>query len=91
MQCFCYDREYVSRPNIEDGGAVLAKGCVQPWAAVHVHVCRIQWTSCPVTGPTVGRRQAVRVLVEEGWVNEGGVESVPEGLYTVNVVSREVL
>lgn len=39
----------------------------------------------------VGRRQAVRVLVEGGWVNEGDVENVPEGLYTVNVVYREVL
>lgn len=39
----------------------------------------------------VGRRQAVRVLVEGGWVNEGEVENVPEGLYTVNVVYREVL
>jgi ATP-dependent DNA helicase PIF1 len=39
----------------------------------------------------VGRRQAVRVLVEGGWVNEGDVENVPAGLYTVNVVYREVL
>ena len=39
----------------------------------------------------VGRRQAVRVLVEGGWVNEGDVENVPEGLYTVNVVYCEVL
>jgi hypothetical protein len=29
--------------------------------------------------------------VEGGWVNEGEVENVPEGLYTVNVVYREVL
>ena len=36
-------------------------------------------------------RQAVRVLVEGGWVNAGDVQNVPEGLYTVNVVYREVL
>jgi len=28
----------------------------------------------------VGNRQAVRVLVEEGWVNEGEFDNVPEGL-----------
>jgi hypothetical protein len=39
----------------------------------------------------VGRRQAVRVLVEGGWVNEGDIENVPEGMYTANVVYREVL
>jgi ATP-dependent DNA helicase PIF1 len=39
----------------------------------------------------VGRRQAVRVLVEGGWVNEGEIDNVPEGLYTANVVYREVL
>jgi hypothetical protein len=39
----------------------------------------------------VGRRQAVRVLVAGGWVNEGDIENVPEGMYTANVVYREVL
>jgi ATP-dependent DNA helicase PIF1 len=39
----------------------------------------------------VGRKQAVRVLVEGGWVNEGEIENAPEGLYTANVVYREVL
>jgi ATP-dependent DNA helicase PIF1 len=39
----------------------------------------------------VGRRQAVRVLVEGGWVNEGEIDNVPEGMYTANVVYREVL
>jgi hypothetical protein len=39
----------------------------------------------------VGRRQAVRVLVEGGWVNEGDIENVPEGMYAANVVYREVL
>jgi hypothetical protein len=39
----------------------------------------------------LSRRQAVRVLAEGGWVNEGEVENVPEGLYTVNVVYCEVL
>jgi ATP-dependent DNA helicase PIF1 len=34
----------------------------------------------------VGCRQAVRVLVEGGWVNEGEVDNVPKGLYTANVV-----
>jgi ATP-dependent DNA helicase PIF1 len=39
----------------------------------------------------VGRMQAVRVLVEDGWVNEGEFDGVPEGMYTANVVYREVL
>jgi hypothetical protein len=39
----------------------------------------------------VGNKQAVRVLVEGGWVNEGEFDNVPEGLYTANVVYREVL
>jgi hypothetical protein len=39
----------------------------------------------------VGNKQAVRVLVEEGWVNEGEIDNVPEGMYTANVVYREVL
>lgn len=38
----------------------------------------------------VGCRQAVHVLVEGGWVNEGEFEGVPEGMYTVNVVYTEV-
>jgi hypothetical protein len=33
----------------------------------------------------------VRVLVEGGWVNQGEFDNVPEGLYTANVVYREVL
>jgi len=39
----------------------------------------------------VGCRQAERVLVEGGWVNEGEIDEMPEGLYTVNVIYREVL
>ena len=39
----------------------------------------------------VGNRQAVRVLVEDGWVEEGMFEGVPSGVYTTNVVYREVL
>jgi hypothetical protein len=39
----------------------------------------------------VGRRQAVCVLVEGGWVKAGEIENVPEGMYTANVVYREVL
>lgn len=39
----------------------------------------------------VGSKQAVRVLVEGGWVNQGEFDNVPEGLYTANVVYREVL
>jgi hypothetical protein len=39
----------------------------------------------------VGNKQAVRVLVEGGWVEEGEFDNVPEGLYTANVVYREVL
>jgi ATP-dependent DNA helicase PIF1 len=39
----------------------------------------------------VGNKQAVRVLVEGGWVEQGEFDNVPEGLYTANVVYREVL
>jgi ATP-dependent DNA helicase PIF1 len=39
----------------------------------------------------VGRRQAVCVLVEGGWVKAGEIENVPEGMYTANIVYREVL
>jgi hypothetical protein len=39
----------------------------------------------------VGNKQAVRVLVEGGWVNEGDIHNVPEGMYTANVVYHEVL
>ena len=39
----------------------------------------------------VGSKQAMRVLVEGGWVNQGEFDNVPEGLYTANVVYREVL
>jgi len=39
----------------------------------------------------VGQRQAVRVLVEGGWVEEGMFDGVPAGVYTANVVYREVL
>jgi ATP-dependent DNA helicase PIF1 len=39
----------------------------------------------------VGSKQAVRVLVEGGWVNQGEIDNVPEGMYTANVVYREVL
>jgi ATP-dependent DNA helicase PIF1 len=39
----------------------------------------------------VGSKQAVRVLLEGGWVNQGKIDDVPEGKYTANVVYREVL
>jgi hypothetical protein len=39
----------------------------------------------------VGSKQAVRVLVEGGWVNQGEIDDVPEGKYTANVVYRELL
>ena len=39
----------------------------------------------------VGRRQAVCVLVEGGWVNEGDIVDVPAGMCTANVVYTEVL
>jgi ATP-dependent DNA helicase PIF1 len=39
----------------------------------------------------VGSKQAVRVLVEGGWVNQGEMDNVPKGKYTANVVYREVL
>eukprot|EP00775_Hariotina_reticulata_P002706 gene2706-biopygen4321 len=35
--------------------------------------------------------QAVRVLVEDGWVEEGMLDGVPSGVYTANVVHCEVL
>jgi hypothetical protein len=38
-----------------------------------------------------GSKQAVRVLVEGGWVNQGEIDNVPKGKYIANVVSREVL
>jgi hypothetical protein len=38
-----------------------------------------------------GGNQAVRVFVENGWVDEGMFDGVPEGVYTANVVYREVL
>jgi ATP-dependent DNA helicase PIF1 len=39
----------------------------------------------------VGSKQAVRVLVEGGWVSQGEFDNVPEGFYTANMVYREVL
>eukprot|EP00775_Hariotina_reticulata_P001913 gene1913-biopygen3406 len=39
----------------------------------------------------VGRWQAVRVLVNDGWVEEGMFDGVPSGVYTANVVYCEVL
>lgn len=39
----------------------------------------------------VGCMEAVRVLAVNGWVQGGDLEGVPAGMFTTNVVYREVL
>eukprot|EP00775_Hariotina_reticulata_P003357 gene3357-biopygen5045 len=84
------------------GGQVVCiprLGITPPDTTMPFTLRRLQFPVRPAFAMTVNKSQgqtlrwwqAVRVLVEDGWVEEGMLDGVPSGVYTANVVHCEVL